>query len=61
MSPEAWTKIYLSKALPQDLIKNGEIKVTGDGDEAARVLNVFDRYKPEKTVVIPPAYLDHPL
>ena len=29
MSPEVWTKIYLSRALPQDLIKNGEIKVTG--------------------------------
>jgi hypothetical protein len=23
------------------------------------VLNLFDRYKPEKAVVIPPAYMEH--
>jgi hypothetical protein len=27
--------------------------------EAARLLKLFDRYKPEKAVVIPPAFLDH--
>lgn len=47
MSPEVWTKIYLSRALPQDLIKNGEIKVTGNGDEAVGIINLFDRFKPE--------------
>jgi len=59
MSPETWVKLYLSRAMPEDLIKSGEIKVTGDTDTAARVLNLFDRYKPEKAIVIPSAYLDH--
>jgi len=60
MSAETWIKLYLSQERPEDLIKNGDIKVTGDWDEAARVLNLFDRYKPEKAVVIPLPYLHHP-
>jgi alkyl sulfatase BDS1-like metallo-beta-lactamase superfamily hydrolase len=60
MSAETWIKLYLSQERPEDLIKNGDIKVTGDRDEAARLLNLFDRYKPEKVVVIPEPYLDHP-
>ena len=31
----------------------------GEAAEAARVINLFDRYQPEKAVVIPPAFLDH--
>lgn len=60
MSAETWIELYLSKARPEDLIKNGDIKVTGDPAEAARLINLFDRYKPEKAVVIPPAFLNHP-
>jgi alkyl sulfatase BDS1-like metallo-beta-lactamase superfamily hydrolase len=56
MSGETWGKLYLSLATPEDLIKKGEIKVKGDATEAARLLNLFDRYKPEKAVVIPPAF-----
>ena len=33
--------------------------VTGDATEAARLINLFDRYSPEKAVVIPAAALDH--
>jgi hypothetical protein len=37
-----------------ELIEGGEIAVTaGDAAEAARVLNLFDRYDPAKAVVIP--------
>jgi alkyl sulfatase BDS1-like metallo-beta-lactamase superfamily hydrolase len=60
MSGETWTMIYLSQAMPEDLIRKGEIKVTGDPDEAARLINLFDRYNPEKAVVIPAPFLDHP-
>jgi len=56
MSGETWVKIYLSLATPEDLIKKGEIKVKGNATEAAQLLNLFDRYKPEKAVVIPPAF-----
>jgi alkyl sulfatase BDS1-like metallo-beta-lactamase superfamily hydrolase len=59
MAGETWVKLYLSQAMPEDLIQNGEIKVKGDAAEAARLINLFDRYKPEKAVVIPPAFLEH--
>ena len=59
MSGETWAKLYLSRAMPEDLIKSGDIEVTGDSAEAARVINLFDRYSPQKAVVIPPAALDH--
>jgi len=59
MSGETWVKLYLSQATPEDLIKNGDISVTGEAVEAAHVLNLFDRYKPEKAVVIPSAILEH--
>jgi len=55
MSEETWVKLYSSQATPEDLIKSGELKVTGDAAEAARLLNLFDRYEPEKAVVIEPA------
>jgi alkyl sulfatase BDS1-like metallo-beta-lactamase superfamily hydrolase len=55
MSGESWVKIYLSRATPEELIKQGEIKVKGNATEAAQLLDLFDRYKPEKAMVIPPA------
>lgn len=42
MSGETWVKVYLSQALPEDLIKKGDIKVKGDAAEAARLINLFD-------------------
>jgi alkyl sulfatase BDS1-like metallo-beta-lactamase superfamily hydrolase len=62
MSGETWAKLYLSQATPEEKISSGDISVTGDAGEAARVLNLFDRFSPEKNTVIPPATLvqDHP-
>ena len=57
MSGENWAKLYLSQSTPEDMIKSGDIKVTGDSVEAARLINLFDRYSPQKAVVIPPATL----
>jgi Alkyl sulfatase C-terminal len=54
MSGETWAKFYVSQATPGELIDSGEIKVTGDAAEAARLIAVFDRYVPEKAVVVPP-------
>ena len=59
MSGETWAKLYVSQATPEELIKNGEIMVTGDADEAARLINLFDRYSPARAVVIPASMLDH--
>ena len=59
MSGETWAKLYMSLATPEELVNSGEIKVTGDADEAARLINLFDRYSPARAVVIPSAKLDH--
>jgi alkyl sulfatase BDS1-like metallo-beta-lactamase superfamily hydrolase len=59
LTGETWTKVYLSQGTPEELIKSGDIKVTGDTAEAARLINLFDRYSPAKAVVIPPPLLDH--
>jgi len=56
MNSETWSKIYLSLETPEALIKKGEIKVKGNATEAAQLLDLFDRYKPEKAVVVPPAF-----
>jgi len=62
MSVESWAKLYLSQATPEEMIENGDIAVNGDAGEAARLINLFDRYSPQKAIVIPPATLvqDHP-
>ena len=59
MSGETWAKLYLSQATPDELIQSGDLSVTGDSAEAARLINLFDRYSPERAVVIPSAALDH--
>jgi hypothetical protein len=62
LSGEAWAGVYLSAAPIDEMIEDGQITVTsGDAAEAARVLNVFDRYDPERAVVIPNAshFQDH--
>ena len=59
MSGETWAKLYLSQATPEDLIKSGNLKVTGNSAEVSRLINLFDRYSPEKAVVVPSAALDH--
>ena len=58
LSPEAWAKVYLSAAPLDELVGGKEIDVTqGDAKEAARVLGLFDRYDPERAVVVPPSTL----
>ena len=57
MSGETWAKLYLSQVTPEDMIKNGDLKVIGDPVEAARLIDLFDRYSPQKAIVIPPATL----
>lgn len=59
MSGEAWAKIFLSAETPADLISSGEVAVSGDAAEAARLIDLFDRYEPEQAVVVPPAALYH--
>lgn len=57
MSGEIWAKLYLSQTTPEEMIKSGVLTVIGDPKEAARLINLFDRYSPQKAVVIPPTTL----
>lgn len=62
LSGEAWARIYLSAEPIDRLLQGDGIAVTkGDRAEAAKVLAVFDRYSPERAVVIPPTTMvqDH--
>ena len=55
LSPEAWAKLYLSQSTVPGLVQKREIKVTkGTVEEAEKVLGFFDKYKPEKAVVVAP-------
>ncbi len=58
MSGETWARLYLSRATPEELIESGDLEVAGDAAEAARLINLFDRYSPE-SLVVPPAALGH--
>ncbi len=53
MSAETWAAIYLSEVGTEEIIANADIKVEGDKEEFARIISLFDRYSPEKAVVIP--------
>jgi alkyl sulfatase BDS1-like metallo-beta-lactamase superfamily hydrolase len=61
LSGETWAKLYLSQVTPEDAIESGDLQVSGDSAEAARLINLFDRYSPQEAVVIPPTTLvqDH--
>ncbi len=61
MSGETWAQLYLSQVTTEDLIERGDVTVTGDSREAVRLIDLFDRYVPERAVVIPPTTLiqDH--
>ncbi|SHE71034.1 hypothetical protein SAMN05444279_106178 [Ruegeria intermedia] len=54
MPGEAWAKLYVSQATVDDLIAAGARRVTGDPVVAARSVDMFDRYAPERADVVPP-------
>jgi len=55
LSGEAWAKLYLSTATLQELVEAGEVEVRrGSAAEAARVLDLFDKFRPEKAVLVRP-------
>jgi len=58
MSGETWARLYLSQATPEDLIESGDLEVAGDPAEASRLINLFDRYRPEDALLVPPLLTD---
>jgi alkyl sulfatase BDS1-like metallo-beta-lactamase superfamily hydrolase len=55
LSGETWAKLYLSSESAEKLIKDGEIDVKkGAANEAAELFALFDKYRPEKAVLVRP-------
>jgi len=55
LSGETWAKLYLSSATLEDLAAAGEIEMRrGSVEEAAKILDLFDKYRPEKAVLVRP-------
>jgi alkyl sulfatase BDS1-like metallo-beta-lactamase superfamily hydrolase len=52
---QAWARLYLSQASIQEVAEAGELRVTqGTVEEAADLFEMFDRYSPEKAVLMAP-------
>ena len=55
LSGEAWVKLALSQASVQQLVDAKEITMTkGTIEEADKLINLFDKYRPEKAVLVAP-------
>lgn len=55
LSGEAWVKLYLSQATAQELVKSKEIKMKqGSAEEAQHLIGLFDKYRPEKALLVAP-------
>jgi alkyl sulfatase BDS1-like metallo-beta-lactamase superfamily hydrolase len=55
LSGEAWVKLYLNQATVQELVKSKEIEMRrGSAEEAGRLMGLFDKYRPEKAVLVAP-------
>jgi alkyl sulfatase BDS1-like metallo-beta-lactamase superfamily hydrolase len=55
LSGQAWAKLYLSQATVQELVDNKEITMKrGTAQQADRLIGLFDKYRPEKAVLVAP-------
>jgi alkyl sulfatase BDS1-like metallo-beta-lactamase superfamily hydrolase len=55
LSGEAWAKLFLSQASVGELLKSDEIAmVQGTVEEAENLIGLFDKYRPEKAVLVAP-------
>ena len=55
LTGEAWAKLFLSQATVSELVKDKEIEIKqGTVQQAEQLINLFDRYKPEKALLVTP-------
>lgn len=55
LSGDTWVKLFLSQATVQELVDSNEIKITkGSTEEAGQLIDLFDKYRPEKAVLVAP-------
>jgi alkyl sulfatase BDS1-like metallo-beta-lactamase superfamily hydrolase len=53
LTRETWAKLYLSEATVQQLVANGEAKVTGHTVACDRVLDLLGKLDPVKNTLVP--------
>jgi hypothetical protein len=52
---DAWTKLHRSQATVQQLVKSREIRIKrGTAEEAGRLIDLFDKYRPERALLVAP-------
>ncbi len=55
LSGEAWARLFLSQATFGELVDGGEIEVRqGTAKEAAALFDIFDKYRPERALLVAP-------
>ena len=55
LSGEAWAGLYLSEETIKELVAAGKAEVRqGSVEEAAALFELFDKYRPEKAVLVTP-------
>jgi alkyl sulfatase BDS1-like metallo-beta-lactamase superfamily hydrolase len=55
LSGEAWAKLALSQATVKELVNAKEIEMKrGTAEEAEHLISLFDKYRPEKAVLVAP-------
>ena len=55
LSGKTWTKLFLSQSTVSELVNSGEIKMTqGSAEDADQLINLFDKYKPHKALLVAP-------
>jgi len=55
LSGDAWAKLYLSQASVTELVKSKEIEMRrGTAEEAEHLIDLFDKYRPQKAVLVAP-------
>ena len=53
LSGESWAKLYLNRVSVEDLLNAGDIEIKrGTSEEVALIFNMFDKYRPEKAVLV---------
>ena len=55
LTGEAWAALYLSQTTIAEMVANGSAEIkTGDPQEVIELFDIFDRYHPEKAVLVAP-------
>ena len=55
LTGEAWAALYLSQNTIAELVANGSVEIKkGDTQEVIELFDIFDRYNPEKAVLVAP-------